>query len=61
MSNEKPITREFLAYLVAYAVDRLVTQIYNSATEGDMRLCSYHELREQGEVILEEFEPKEDK
>jgi len=50
----------FITYLVCYAVDRIVTAIYNAAdNDSNMRLESYKSLIEQADIIIEEFESKE--
>lgn len=44
--------REYLAYLTAWVVDRLVTTIYRaSPTSGECELCDYSELLEQAREI----------
>lgn len=52
--------KRYITYLVCYAVDRIVTAIYNAAdNDSNMRLDSYKELIEQADIIIKEFESKE--
>ena len=52
--------KRYITYLVCYAVDRIVTAIYNAAdNDSNMRLESYKSLIEQADIIIEEFESKE--
>jgi len=52
----------FLAYLVSWAVDRIVTAIYhnneNPLFSMGLKLCSYKELREQADILIREFNAK---
>lgn len=52
--------RKFIAYLFSYATDRIITQIINSTDfDSYCKLCSYKDLKEQAEILVEEFEQKE--
>ena len=52
--------KRYITYLVCYAVDRIVTAIYNAAdNDSNMRLDSFESLLEETEIVMAEYESKE--
>lgn len=51
------MNEKFLAYLFAWAVDRIVTAIMNSESgrENYVNLVSYLELNETADILIERF------
>lgn len=51
------MNEKFLAYLFAWATDRIVTAIMNSEPTRDnfVETCSYSDLNEQAEELIERY------
>lgn len=47
---ENPSVEDFLAFLVAWLADRVIS------AQLEAPVCSYQEVRDQAKVLIEEFE-----